>query len=201
MGTRVSVPNQVLGLRDQVSLSISDALSEWTRSRDVDNLHARTWSNVHLDAIESLIVILLAGADRPDLSRGKRVRPNRIVTLEFGRRHEPFDPLLAHRVTEMGIPEFGTPDPLLLLLDSSAAPKSQSDCPLNVIVGNLCLAIRVEEFEQAVYGAVHRRRISSAESTTQLHAFLNGGQPVFRSQLGPAVRQEVVHQAKVVCEV
>ena len=178
MGTRVSVPNQVLGLSDQVSLSISDALAEWTRSRNVDNFHARTWSNVHLDTIETLIVILPAGADSPDLSGRKRVRPNRIVTLEFGRRHEPFDAILAHRVTEMGVPELGTPDPLLLLFDSSTALKSQAERPLNVFVWNFCFPVRVEEFQQTVQSPIHCCGISAAEGTAILHSPLNGRQPV-----------------------
>src|SRR5439155_26238664 len=127
-----------------------DALPERTGRWHVDNLDSRTGPHVHVDPIQARILVHTSGADRPYLTGGQRVRADGVLAVELGRCDEPLHPLFAHRVTEMRVAELCAPDSLLLFFDPPPALHCEAHRPLEVLVRDERIPIRMEQLEQAV---------------------------------------------------
>src|SRR5205823_2522786 len=147
---RITVADEVFGPRQQVLLTILDALPERARGGDVDNLYAGTRLDVDVDPVQAGTLVEPSRADGPDLSRGERVPADSALALQLGRSDELLNPILAHHVAEVGIAELGAADPLLLFLDATATFHGQANGPFQVLVAHWLIAVWIEQFEQPV---------------------------------------------------
>jgi len=68
VGTWIPAAHQRLGVRIQVLLRESDALSKWRRRRLVENANTAAWSFSYIDPIKAGVLFLPTGRKRPDLS-------------------------------------------------------------------------------------------------------------------------------------
>ena len=107
----------------------------------------------------------------------KWVCSHRILGLEFWSHDELLYSVQYHGVAELGIPEFCAADPSLLLLDPSATLQGQLDGPFYVFVGNFCLPVWVQKFQQTVRGPVHGCGVPSAQCAAELYVALEERQP------------------------
>src|SRR5690606_38948939 len=106
--------------------------------RVVENPHARTRPLVDLDAVKTGVVFHVGTTltDSPDLAGLQRIIPNHVIRSEFGRRYELLHAIITDEVTEVGVTELRSTDPLLLLFNTAAYFKAQPRRPLQVFIGH-----------------------------------------------------------------
>jgi hypothetical protein len=99
----------------------------------------------------------------------ERVGTDLFVALDLRRRHEVLDAVLTHAVAELRVPEFRTADSLLLFLDSPPTLEREANRPLQILLRDLCLRVRVEEFEKPVQRAIDSADVAPAERGAKEH--------------------------------
>ncbi len=110
----ISVANQFGRAGIEVLFGDLYAFQERYRGRQVEDTNARTGTLSDLDTEQANRLILTARADGPDLPNWQRTGANAVFGLQFRRGDELLQPVEAHDVAELGIAEFGGPNPFLL---------------------------------------------------------------------------------------
>ena len=166
---RLAVADELAGAADEVLLGGAQALGEGRRHGAVDDLHARPRRLVHLDPIQPDALLRTARADRPHLTRRQRIGADLLVALDLRRRDEVLDAVFADPVAELRVAELRASDPLLLLLHSPPALEREPHRPLEVLVRDRHLRVRVEQLEQPVDRPVDGVDVAPAQGGPEQH--------------------------------
>src|SRR5437899_1161297 len=134
MRAGVAVPDQLLSACVEVLLRTLHALAERRRSGGIQDPDTRAGAHGHVDPKQAGVLIGAARADRPDLTRRQRVRPDLVLALQLGRRNELLHTFGPEVIAEVRVAELGRADTLLLLLHAAAAFDGQPHGPLKILV-------------------------------------------------------------------
>src|SRR5688572_1798017 len=120
MASGIPVTDEFFRPGVEILLTISNTLSKRWRKRGVQDFYAAPRANGGFDAVERRSSILPTRTDRPHLARGQGISVDAFIAMQLRSRHELFDTLDTHEITEMRVPEFGLETTFLLFLDAPA---------------------------------------------------------------------------------
>jgi hypothetical protein len=85
-----------------------------------------------------------------------------------------FNPVIAHRVAELGVTKLSGTDALLLFLYPPAALHRDPQRPLQHFVGDWSIRVWRHQLDESADGILDARRVATAQGATQVNAPLVG---------------------------